>query len=250
MTDAHAAGVLVEHRLLWKQKPFLRRVYNEELFSRLLANRVPSGVSLEVGAGPGFFKEMFPSVIATDLIPCPWLDAAVDAQRLPFANGAISNILGLDMLHHMASPLLFLRECERVLAPGGRLLLVEPWITPFSYLVYRYLHQEDCDLSVNLWSSSVCAPAAKRAFEGNQAIPYLLYGPHGKGRAIREVPRLRPIVIEPFCLFAYLLSFGFKPVNLLPESLYRPVAAFERITKPLWRRLAALRVLLVLERVS
>ena len=54
--------------------------------------------------------------------------------------------------------------------------------------------------------------------------------------------------MERFCLPAYLLSFGFKRWNLLPESLYSTVARCERATLPLWRSLAALRILLVLEK--
>jgi hypothetical protein len=37
-------------------------------------------------------------------------------------------------------------------------------------------------------------------------------------------------------------------MNLLPESLYPALSKFERWTSPLWRRIAALRVLLVLEK--
>ena len=38
---------------------------------------------------------------------------------------------------------LFLREAARVLRPGGRLLLMEPYITPVSYVGYKLLHHED-----------------------------------------------------------------------------------------------------------
>jgi hypothetical protein len=37
-------------------------------------------------------------------------------------------------------------------------------------------------------------------------------------------------------------------MNLLPEPLYPAVSKIENATMPLWRRLAALRVLLVLEK--
>jgi SAM-dependent methyltransferase len=250
MNDVHAEQVLERHRRIWSRKPVLRRIYNEEFFALLLAHRQPGGISIEVGAGPGFFKQLFPEVISTDLIFSPWLDTVADAQRLPFASGRIQNVFGVDTLHHMASPLKFLRECARVLLPGGRLLLAEPWVTPFSYLIYRYLHQEDCDLSADLWEATDSATAVKRAFDGNQAIPYLLYGPRGHNRTAAALPELRPIAVEPFCLFAYLFSFGFKRPNLLPAAFYPLVAACERATLPLWRRAAALRVLLVLEKTT
>jgi SAM-dependent methyltransferase len=248
--DTQAQEQLLRHRRVWEQKPILRRVYNDEFFARLLAARRPDGLSVEVGAGPGFFKQYAPGIFSTDLIWCSWLDAIADAQQLPFRNGSVANVFGLDMLHHLATPMTFLSEVSRILIPGGRLMLVEPWITPFSYFIFRFLHQERCDLSETPWLSNASGGAPeKMAFDGNQAIPYLLFGPGHRSNTLNSLPEFRLLALEPFCLFAYLLSGGFKPMNLLPESLYPAVSRFERATSRLWRRLAALRVLLVLEKV-
>jgi len=247
--ETQAQEQLLRHRRIWEQKPILRHVYNDEFFARLLTFRKPGGVSVEVGAGPGFFKQSAPQILSTDLIWCPWLDAIADAQQLPFRAGSVTNIFGLDMLHHLATPMAFLSEVSRILIPGGRLILVEPWITPFSYFVFRFLHQERCDLSETPWLSSARrALPPKMAFDGNQAIPYILFGPKHRSKTLGSFPDLKLLALEPFCLFAYLLSGGFKPMNLLPESLYPALSKFERATSPLWRRLAALRVLLVLEK--
>jgi hypothetical protein len=52
-----------------------------------------------------------------------------------------------------------------------------PGITPFSYLVYRYLHHEDCELSARpLEGDAIRGGKEKKAFDGNHAIPYLLFG--------------------------------------------------------------------------
>jgi SAM-dependent methyltransferase len=246
-SDTQAQEQLLRHRRVWEEKPILRRVYNEEFFARLLAFRKPGGVSVEVGAGPGFFKRAARDVISTDLIRCPWLDAIADAQKLPFRDASVSNVFGLDMLHHLAAPMTFLSDIARVLMPGGRLILIEPWITPFSYLIFRFLHQERCDLSEMPWAADAAGGnAGKMAFDGNQAIPYLLFGPKHRADTLESLPALKLVALEPFCLFAYLLSGGFKPMNLLPEFLYGAVSTFERVTLPMWRRLAALRVAIVL----
>lgn len=143
----------------------------------------------------------------------------------------------------------FLGEVSRVLIPSGRLILVEPWITPFSYFIFRFLHQERCDLSETPWIVNPSGEAPKKlAFDGNQAIPYLLFGPRYRSSTLGSLPELKLLALEPFCLFAYMLSGGFKPMNLLPESLYPALSEFERATASLWRRVAALRVLLVLEK--
>jgi len=247
--DTQAQEQLARHRRIWEQKPLLRRVYTEEFFARLLLYRKPDGVSIEVGAGPGFLKQLAPRVFSTDLIVCPWLDAVVDAQRLPFRDGSVANIFGLDMLHHLGAPMMFLRETSRILVPGGRLILVEPWITPFSWFLFRFFHQERCDLSEKPWiATEGSTPTEKLAFEGNQAIPYLLFGPRSRSRTLQSLPELKLIALDPFCLFTYVLSGGFNHAGLLPEALYAVVARCERATLPVWRRFAALRVLIVLEK--
>jgi SAM-dependent methyltransferase len=249
--DLQAQEQLLRHRRIWEQKPILRRVYNDEFFARLLSFRKRGGLSIEVGAGPSFFKLSAPDIISTDLIWCPWLDAIADAQQLPFRSNSVANVFGLDMLHHLATPMTFLSEVSRLLAPGGRLVLVEPWITPFSYFVFRFLHQERCDLSETPWlPDEHGASSEKMAFDGNQAIPYLLFGPSHRSNTLKVFPELKLLALEPFCLFAYLLSGGFNHKNLLPESLYPALSKFERATSPLWRRFAALRILLVLEKAS
>ncbi len=88
----------------------------------------------------------------------------------------------------------------------------------------------------------------KKAFDGNQAIPYLLFGLRHRSQTFGPLSALRPLVIEPFCLFAYLLSMGFKPMSLLPTFLYPAISKIEKASMPLWRKFAALRVFLVLEK--
>jgi SAM-dependent methyltransferase len=247
--DTQAQEFFSKHRRVWEQKHVLRRIYNEEFFARLLSFRKKDGTSVEVGTGPGFFKQVLPGVLSTDIVWCPWLDVVADAQNLPFGTSSVANIFGVDVLHHITAPMTFLLEAQRVLVPGGRLILVEPWVTPFSYLIYRYFHQEECALSGRPWElTEAQSPSGKKAFDSNQAIPYLLFGPRHCSQTLDLLPGLTPLAIEPFCLFAYLLSMGFKPMSLLPEFLYPAVSKIERATLPLWRSCAALRVFLALEK--
>jgi hypothetical protein len=90
---------------------------------------------------------------------------------------------------------------------------------PFSYLIYRYFHQEECDLSVRpCEKEGGPSQIIKKAFDGNQAVPYLLFGPTQLARTLAFLPSMAPLVIETFSLFTYLLSFGFKTMTLLPLS--------------------------------
>ncbi|MFO7630990.1 MAG: class I SAM-dependent methyltransferase [Caldilinea sp.] len=49
--------------------------------------------------------------------------AAADAQHLPYTSGAFDLILSFEAIYYLPQPTAFLRECQRLLAADGRLLL-------------------------------------------------------------------------------------------------------------------------------
>jgi SAM-dependent methyltransferase len=240
---------LHRNRKVWQRKPALREVYSREFFPRLRDNCAPGARTLEVGGGPGFYRQFAPGVISSDVTVCPWLDLAADAQNLPFPPASFDNIVGLDILHHVNDPLLLLSEAARVLRPGGRLVMVEPWLSPFSYPINLYFTPDKCYLS---WKPGDTISAGedgegKAPFDSNSAIPYLLFHRY-KHELPRLIPDLQLVKFERFALFGYLLSMGFQEMCLLPPRLYPVVSAVERYTRPLWEGLAALKVLIVLQR--
>lgn len=239
---------LHEHRRLWRSKPVLARVY-APWFDLLLAAAPPGARVLEVGAGPGFLgaeaRARRPDLrwIASDLHPAPWNALAADAGRLPLAAASVDAVVGLDVLHHLAAPADFFRGAARVLRPGGRLALVEPWITPFSWVIYRVFHPEDCRLSVDPWDPF---PAhGKDSFDGDAAVPWKMV--RGTKDARWRELGLSPPGVARLNAFAYLLTLGFRPGSLLPVALAAPVMAFDRAARPL-APLAGLRAVLTWEK--
>ncbi|MCS6836492.1 MAG: class I SAM-dependent methyltransferase [Anaerolineae bacterium] len=240
---------LRDHRRVWAEKPILRRLYHEQFYARLLDARAPGSVNVEIGSGPGFMAEADERVWRTDILCSPYVHLAADAHRLPFGAGQVDNILGLDVLHHFNHPLNVLRELDRVLRAGGRVILVEPYITLFSRFIYTYLHQEVCDLNARPWEDMPVFSQDKAAFEGNAAIPYLLIE-RGRETLRRVLPHWRLQTLERFSSLTYLLSGGFKPFSLLPGPLYGLLYGLERATQPVWRSWAALRALIVWEKAA
>ena len=154
---------LDEHRRIWSEKPVLSAVY--EPWFDALVGQAPSGMPvLEIGAGPGFLRDHARRTradlqwVATDIIGAPWIDVAADGSRLPFADRTFGAVLCLDLVHHLARPREFFAEASRVLRPGGRLAAVEPWVSPLSYPIYRWTHEEGCDLGIDPGLRSDPAP--------------------------------------------------------------------------------------------
>lgn len=52
-----------------------------------------------------------------------------NALSLPFADGSVDDLLAFHTLEHFVDPLRVLREWDRVLRPGGALILALPWAT-------------------------------------------------------------------------------------------------------------------------
>jgi SAM-dependent methyltransferase len=235
--------VLRRHRTVWKAKPILRFLYRA--WYEELAACLSPGRTLEIGGGTGNLKEFAPTVVCTDIVRVPWLDAVVDAQRLPFRTASISNIVLFDALHHIECVRLFFDEAVRVLKPGGRIIIMDPYISWMSWFVYRFLHPEPVDLKADPLAMRPANPSRK-PFDANQAVATILFE-----RAFdafqRQYPQLGKRLHRRMAFFAYPLSGGFEHPSLLPMWLVQPVLALERAVNMLGR-LLAFRILVVLEK--
>ena len=222
---------LLEHRRLFAEKPALVDVYGV-WFDRLLDGLPKRARVLEAGAGPGLLATKARAVrpdlrwTALDLIEAPWNDVVADAQVLPFRDASFDAVVGLDFVHHLSTPLAFFREAARVLKPGCELRVVEPWVSPFSFLIYRLLHQEGASLGLDP-SRPFSKGEGKAPFEGDagvtRAIASKVDDPAWRRLGYAEAPALSPLNG-----FAYLLSLGFKRPSLLPRFLAAPVLALDR----------------------
>ncbi len=238
------ADQLTDHRSIWERKPVLRLVY-DDFYDRIAAACRP-GRTIEIGGGIGNLKRRLTEVVATDIQSAPWLDCVADAQRLPFADACAANIVMVDVLHHLEFPVVFFREAARVLRPGGRVLMVEPAITWGSSLFYRLLHHEPVRTSADVLGDGDPNPR-RDPYDSNQAIPTIL-ATRDRERFHRLCPTLRIASVHWFSFAAYPLSGGFQPWSLVGEGVARRLLRIERALEPSLGRLAAFRMLLVVEK--
>jgi len=233
--------IIRQHRAIWAARPELRAVY-QEWFAQLLRWVEGLHPMVEIGAGPGFFKAYCPQLISTDVIPTPYVDVVCDAGSLPFQSGSVGALVMVDVLHHLPKPLEFLAEAGRILHPGGRLAMIEPWITVPSYLLYRYFHHEDCSLAVDV--RRPFGELGKEAFDGNAAIPFKLLKQLEPGAL-----SLRVLQATHFLGLSYLATLGFKRARPIPQTLLGMARVCERFLSPL-RKFVATRILIVWEHAN
>ena len=239
------SGDLASYRAAWQAKPVLRELYED--FYRRMASACRPGRTLEIGGGSGNFKSFRPDVVSTDIQFSPWLDVVCDAHRLPFAGESFDNIVMVDVLHHLHRPRRFLAEALRVLRPSGRLVLVEPAITPLSWVFYRFAHPEWLSMTEDPLMDGDPDPG-RDPYDANQAIPTLLFRGRGPQRLSALLPELALLSCRLFALFAYPLSGGFRRWSLIPAGAVKPLLRLEEAAASILGPLMAFRLLAVMER--
>lgn len=236
--DVDGADRMAVHSRMLAGKPMLRTVFVEfhEIFERLDRQFLTAeGLRVEIGAGVSPIRDSYPDVLATDIVPSPRLDRVLDAQDMNLADGTVRVIFGQNCFHHFPNPDRFFSELDRVLAPGGGAILLEPYHGPFaSFLFKRLFRTEGYDKDYPSWET----PATGPMNGANQALSYLVFQ---RDRQVFESrhPGLK-IVAEELCpnYLKYLLSGGLNFRQLCPDWAAGLVTGLQRAISPLNRWLA------------
>lgn len=113
--------------------------HTERVVYDLLCSRVEMGCILDAPCGRGGFSRR---LLDSGLYRVAALDVARDAavpevdfragdmnSRLPFPNNCFDGIVSIDGVERLREPCSFVRECNRVLRPGGVLIVTAPNIS-------------------------------------------------------------------------------------------------------------------------
>lgn len=230
-----------KRRSVWQQKEILRDVYTT-WYKRIQAACRP-GRTLEIGSGGGHFKQYWRQIISSDITFAPWLDVQADCHRLPFLDNTLDNIVGVDVIHHFSDIDRAFQEMSRVLCPGGRLVFIEPFISPFSYMVRKLFHHEDLNMATDKLHGGDKLPD-----QGNDAMPTKVFW-RERSRFTERFPYLRLIDLAISDPIVYPLTGGFGYRSVLPEGILEGMRKVEWMLRPL-HRLMAFKMLIVAERLA
>ena len=189
-------------------------------------------------------KELLPDVITSDVVPNDKLDLVVDAQDICFENSSLRSIYGINCFHHFPSPTNFFAEANRVLAPGGGIILIEPYYGPFATFLYKRLFStEDFDKKCPKWDD----PSRNIMTLANQALSYnILF--RDRLEFEQKFPQFE--IVETFPLksyMRYIFSGGLNFKQLLPTSTV-PILKFLEQQLGFARKLFALHHIIVIRK--
>lgn len=228
-------------RQIWRRKKVLRQIYFDKWTKMMRFAK--KGKILEIGSGPGTFKTFCPQAILLDVVPNPWIDVVGDGRHLPFPNASIATIIFVDVLHHMADPLFFMKEAQRILKKGGRLIFEEPYLSWISYLVYKVHHE---GMNLHCAQNDYRLDSRKKALEADLAMPTVMFGRDLK-RIQKMIPDLQLVYLDKYDYFFHLLYGNFSYKQLLPSALYPPLRTLEQAL-PFLKNVLAFKMLVVLEK--
>lgn len=100
-----------------------------------LASEAQSGSVVDLGSGN---DRRHPQFVTVDILPYPEVDVVCDGDRLPFADGSVAGVSSIVVLEHVPQPRPVFSEIRRIVAVGGRVFLVVPFLQPFHAAPHDY----------------------------------------------------------------------------------------------------------------
>lgn len=180
---------------------------------------------LEVGAGAGVSGIFLSNkVIRTDVVPFEEFGVAgnYNMEALTFDDDTFDAVLAFDSIHHSALPRRALAELIRVTRGGGKVILIEPFVSPLSYLPYKLFHHEETS-----WKFKEITP---RNFIGSMNPAF---GDQGVSRfLIRELLKDR-LEFFPHVYFStkYLSPFSFFATGGVSNPFQTSIRTIEILFK-------------------
>ena len=208
-------------------KRFLTAIYDE--WYRKIAAGLPAvdGVVLELGSGAGHCDRHISNLITSEVFFCNTIRLVADAQRMPFSNQSLRAIVFTNVMHHMPDVCQFFTEASRCLRRGGKILMIEPWVTPWSRFVYTRFHHEPFCAEAADWTFPSTGPLSG----ANGAIPWIVFVRDRESFEV-EFPEFEIEQIQPFLPFRYLLSGGVGMRSLMPGFTHSIWERVEQMLEP------------------
>ena len=141
---------------------------------QLISNNLSliDGINIELGCGASFIDQVNKSIKKTDVFLNSNTDFKLDAMEIgtQFEN-KISNLILVNVFHHISNPEKFLNAAEKCLLSKGRIIMIEPSNNFWSSLVYKFIGHETFDTNQVDWIFESKDPL----LDSNQALSWIIF---------------------------------------------------------------------------
>lgn len=200
------------------------RVSNYEYLKENLAGLKDDSTIIDLGAGQISYKKLitnFPNYIGVDFYPYEGVSVIADFTReLPFKDATADAVIISNVLEHIPTPELFLRECMRILKPGGKIIGTVPFVIkihqePYDFLRYTHFMLERLFKNADFIKVEIMplgSPANTYAFAQNFLF----------GRLIKESRGISKILIKIAITISKSITAIFWPLykRVTPSKIF------------------------------
>jgi SAM-dependent methyltransferase len=177
---------------------------------------------IEFGSGTGISKFFIKSeeFETSDMTGHEWLDHKyINALQPPFCDNSYDFIISENLIHHLAFPLEFFRQSDRILKPGGLLIIQETNASYMMRLLLRMMKHEGYNLNADVFDERSPQTDEKDLWSANNAISNLLFNDREKFSA--NIAGFE-IIHDRYAEFAVLLNSG----GIIAKTFYIPLPVF------------------------
>jgi SAM-dependent methyltransferase len=235
-----------KNRTIYKNKKLIKIIYQEyyKIIKKFLYVE-NQNLILELGSGGGNIKKIIPKCITSDQFKKKNIDRIENIYKINFKKNSISNIILIDVFHHLKFPALALEQIHRVLIKKGRVIMVEPAMGLIPRIIYKLFHYEPNGFEINInWQKKPLLTPNPKSYFAAQSLPWRAF-------ILKELNLKNKFSIKsnkPFSDFAFLLSGGYSFRSFYPKKIYPIIRYIDKILTKVSILLFSARMLVILEK--
>ena len=235
-----------KNRKIYQNKGLIKIIYNN--YYKIIKKNIylsDKKKILELGSGGGNIKKIIKECITSDQFKNKNIDRIENIYKINFKKKSISNIILIDVFHHLQFPSLALKEIHRVLIKNGRIIMIEPAMGLFPRIIYKIFHYEPNGFNLKInWNHIPKKIPSLNQYFAAQSMPWRAF--FLKELNLKSKYKIK--FIKPFSDFAFLLSGGYSYKALYPKILYSFIKLIDKILTSISIRIFSARMLIVLEK--
>ena len=235
-----------ENRKTYQNKDLIKIIYNN-YYKKIKENIYTSNKKkiLELGSGGGNIKKIIQNCITSDQFKNENIDRIENIYKINFKKNSVSNIILIDVFHHLQFPNLALKEIHRVLIKNGRIIMIEPAMGFIPRIIFKIFHYEPNGFNLKInWNHIPKKIPYLNQYFAAQSLPWRAF--FLKELNLRSKYKIK--LIKPFSDFAFLLSGGYSYKAFYPKFLYSLIKLIDKILTSISIRIFSARMLIVLEK--
>ena len=171
---------------------------------------------IEIGSGAGFSQLYLKQTLTlTDATQNSWIEKFIDATDMELDDNSHDVIIASHNIHHFYSPYKFFMECQRVLKPGGVILIQELNTSLMLRFLLKIMRHEGWSYDKDVFDEDAIMNSENDLWSANCAVPEMLFS-----QASRFNQTFEKLTIERNQLcecFIFPLSGGVIAKTRVPE---------------------------------